>query len=201
MFFVIFDFLVKSRDSGRISSITPRRDGSIRAIRRPPSQFRREIWKSENLKSESICHQQMHFLHKSRPEASTLPCRGSFCHPKMHFLYKSRPEASTLPCRGSFRHPKTHFLYKSRSEASTLPCRGSFCHPKMHFLYKDGRGAAGDRPESEKYGFAYTKPYFGTRQRIQLIQLIQLIQRIQRSGLQLGPHLPHAPGARMTVVN
>ena len=34
---------------------------------------------------------------------------------------------------------------------------------------KDNRGwpgAVGGRPEREKYGFAYTKPYFGARQRI-----------------------------------
>ena len=59
-------------------------------------------------------------------------------------------------------------------------------------------GAVGGRPEREKYGFAYTKPYFGT---IGGSRQNKWIYRIQRSGLQLGPHLPHAPGARMTVVN
>ena len=34
----------------------------------------------------------------------------------------------------------------------------------------------------------------------EFIASIPRIPRIQRSGLQLGPHLPHAPGARMTVV-
>ena len=37
--FRIFDFLVKSHASARTASITPPRDGSIRAIQRSRSQF------------------------------------------------------------------------------------------------------------------------------------------------------------------
>ena len=64
-----------------------------------------------------------------------------------------------------------------------------------------GPGAVGGRPEREKYGFVYTKPYFGARLRIQLILRIYRIQRIQRIWCQqllLGASLPHAPVARMT---
>ena len=42
--------------------------------------------------------------------------------------------------------------------------------------------------------FVETKPYFTARHRI------YRIYRKRRSELQLGPHHPHAPGARMTVV-
>ena len=38
-----------------------------------------------------------------------------------------------------------------------------------------GPGAVGGRPEREKYGFVYTKPYFCTRRRIQRIQPIHRI--------------------------
>ena len=48
--------------------------------------------------------------------------------------------------------------------------------------------------------FVETKPYFTARHRIQRIYRIYRIYRKRRSELQLGPHRPHAPGARMTVV-
>ena len=69
--------------------------------------------------------------------------------------------------------------------------------PPVLLRASGGLGAVGGRPESEKCGFAYTKPHFGTHSRI---QRIHRIHPKRCSELRLRPSLPHAPGARMTAV-